>query len=183
MLLILCAFELVIGTIMYIKIDDITLNIITGMMTGLLQYHQNPDIQQGWDAMQRIGQCCGVKSRNDWTEVYEQIQNLSTNPNFSDNSSPNSIPNATNLNTLFFTCDGYNVPISCKDQNDGCYDMGCYNVGYEFVAIRIVPIGICIMAIFMLQLLALLMAVILYGLKKLRLASRVSGLGETNLEN
>lgn len=149
LLLLLCASELVLGTITYLKIQPLTTALRDDMTKGMGEYNSRIDIEEAWDNLQRMVECCGVTSPTDWSNI-----------NF-------------NTTQQTFKCSSSKspVPMSCKIQNSNsndCYQTGCYTVGYNYVTKNIVPVGVVLMSIFMLQLLALLMAVILYGLKKLR---------------
>ena len=165
LMLILCACELVVGTLTYLKIDFLTSYVQNDMIQGAEFYPIDPQIASGWDSMQRLGNCCGIDSFRDWAAM-ENVKNPQNQSFIDDN---------------FFTCGDFKVPLSCQNldviirkdnsQSD-CYLKGCFKTGIDFVQERIIPIGIVTMAVFMLQLLALLMAVILYGLKKLRLAGQ-----------
>lgn len=166
LMLVLCACELVIGTITYLKIDFLINMVKTDMTIGAELYTIDSQIASGWDSMQRLANCCGVSSFEDWSKM---------------NSISTEVVNQTYIDQNFFTCGNFKVPLSCQNldviirkdnSKSDCYLNGCFKVGMDFISERVIPIGIATMGVFMLQLLALLMAVILYGLKKLRLAGR-----------
>jgi len=150
MLLFLCALELILGTIIYLNIGDITKQLRTDMEKGLGFYTTDIEISQAWNNMQRIVQCCGVSSHTEWNDILQ-------------------IPTDSQIPT--YNCNGKIVPLSCKLPEEGCYQDGCFNVGYKMVSSQIMTIGIIIMTIFMLKLVSLLFAVIMYGLNRLRAAS------------
>lgn len=147
LLLILCAIELVLGTLTYIKITPMTETLKSDMKTGMLAYNSNAEIRQAWDNMQRILTCCGVEGPQDWEGK------------------------TTNQTIKTFECESVDVPMSCRIPDGTCYSRGCYEVPNDWISQRIVPIGITIMSVFMLQLLALLLSVILYGLRRMRVNS------------
>jgi len=159
LLLILCAVELVAGTITYIKITPMTENLKRDMVSGMKDYTKNEEVRDAWDNMQRIMTCCGVNGPQDWEFV------------------------VFNQTMKTFNCQNVDVPLSCQIPQGACYTKGCYEVPYNWVSQRIVPIGISIMSLFMLQLLALLLAVILYGLRRLRVNSSGSEAHDTLLNH
>jgi len=150
MLLFLCAVELILGTIIYLNIGDITNQLRSDMERGLGFYTTDKSIFQSWNNMQRIVQCCGVSSHTEWNAILEtnRDQDIST-----------------------YNCGGNIVPLSCKLPEEGCYQDGCFNVGYKYVSSQIMTIGVIVMTVFMLKLVSLLFAVIMYGLNRLRQTS------------
>jgi len=175
LMLAICGSELVFGTLVYVRSDDI-LNGIQNDMKNSLKFYDNmePDnkITSGWDFFQNSGQCCGVVSIDDWNNNLEDKLNI----------------NET-ANTIL--CQGRRVPNSCQTHNfnsinnaTACFQTGCFTVVSEFISQRMVPISLIIMSIFLGQLLALLIAVILFGIQKLR--NEAYNYGETRkklLEN